>query len=58
MAWGISENASEKEKKKAEMADFLNGLNATGDISYQTYREMFDFSMNLLDDMYELGHKA
>ncbi|AMS01351.1 hypothetical protein AR9_g267 [Bacillus phage AR9] len=55
MAWGISPNATKKEKLKAEMADFLNGLNSTGEISYSIYSEMFDYSMNLLDEMYELS---
>lgn len=57
MGWGISENATPKEKLKAEMQDYLNGLNSTGDISYSVYSEMFDYSMKLLDEMYELGNK-
>lgn len=57
MGWGISENASLKEELKSEMADFLNGLNSTGEISYAIYSETFDFSMDLLDKMYELGTK-
>lgn len=44
-----------KKKIKAEMADFLNGLNCCGEISYISYCEIFDFSMELLDKMYELG---
>lgn len=55
--WGISENATEKEKMKSEMADFLNGLNCTCVIDYNAYSEIFDFSMELLDKMYELGKK-
>ena len=55
MAWGISESATPKEKLKSEMADYLKGLNATGEISYVTYSEAFDFTMNLLDKMHELG---
>ncbi|QXN70190.1 hypothetical protein INTERNEXUS_150 [Bacillus phage vB_BspM_Internexus] len=55
MAWGISPNATKKEKLKSEMADFLNGLNSTGEINYSIYSEMFDYSMNLLDEMYELS---
>lgn len=55
--WGINSNASEKEKKKSEMADYLNGLNSCGKIDYTTYSEMFDFSMELLDEMYQLGQK-
>ncbi len=56
MGWGISPNAEPKEKLKSEMADFLNGLNSTGNIDYGVYSELFDFSMNLLDKMYELGN--
>lgn len=55
MGWGISPNAEPKEKIKAEMNDFLQGLNSCGNISYSTYSEIFDFSMNILDKMYELG---
>lgn len=54
-SWGISENAPEKEKLKAKMADFLNGLNSVGEITYSSYVEIFDFSMDLFDEMYELG---
>ena len=53
--WGISETASDKEKLKSEMADYLNGLNSTGEISYATSCELFDFSMGLLDKMHALG---
>lgn len=52
--WGISENATEKEKIKSKMADFLNGLNCSGDIGITTYDEIFDFSMKLLDEMYNV----
>ena len=55
MSWGISESATPKEKLKAEMADFLSGLNSTAVIDYSTYSEIFDFSMGLLDKMHELG---
>jgi len=53
--WGISDKASEKEKLKSEMGDYLNGLNSTCEISYNAYSEIFDFSHELLDRMYELG---
>ncbi len=36
------------------MADFLNGLNSVGKISYSTYSQIFDFSMDLLDRIYDL----
>lgn len=53
--WGISSNATPKEKLKSEMADFLSGLNSVGMIDYGTYDKIFDFSMDLLEKMYELG---
>lgn len=55
MAWGISPNASPKEKIKAEMNDFLMGQNSCGIIDYVTYSEMYDFTMDLLDKMYAQG---
>ncbi|RDY88715.1 hypothetical protein [Bacillus amyloliquefaciens] len=55
MSWGISPDATNKKKLNAEMADYLKGLNSTGVISYAVYSELFDFSMNLLDKMYDLG---
>lgn len=58
MGWGISENATEKEKIKSEMADYLQGLNSVGEIDYKTYSDMFDFSMKLLDKMYDLNNKS
>lgn len=53
--WGISPNATPEEKVKSEMADFLHGLNSTGQIDYHSYNAIFDFSMTLLDKMHELG---
>lgn len=55
MAWGISPNASKKEKIKAEMNDYLMGQNSCGIIDYTTYSEMYDFTMELLDRMYAQG---
>lgn len=55
--WGISPNAPQKEKIKSEYADYLNGLNCSGDITYDVYSEAFDFGMALLDEMYKLGEK-
>lgn len=57
MFWGISENASEKEKLKAEYADELHGLNSCCKIEYDIYSNLFDVGMDLLDRMYELGLK-
>lgn len=55
MAWGTSPNASERIKLKSEMADYLKGLNSVGKIDYSTYSKLFDFSMESLDKMHELG---
>jgi hypothetical protein len=57
MGWGVSPNASERLKIKSEMADYLKGLNSVCKIDYSTMSEMFDFSMELLDKMYEVGIK-
>lgn len=57
MGWGISPKSEERLQLKSEMADCLKGLNSTGNIDYQTYKEVLDFSMDLLDKMYELGMK-
>lgn len=53
--WGILKNASEKEKIKSEMADYLHGLNSCCKIDIELYDEMFDFSMVLFDRMFEHG---
>lgn len=57
MSWGISPNATEKEKLKSEYADFLQGLNSCCEISWKTYSDLFDFGMELLDRIYELGKR-
>lgn len=57
MGWGISPNADERVKIKSEMADYLKGLNSVGKIDYETLSEAFDFSLELLDKMYDLGKK-
>lgn len=53
--WGISPNASEKEKIKADYADILHGMNSTGAIPYDVYSDLFDDGMELFDRMYEQG---
>lgn len=58
MSFGISMNASEKEKIKDEFNDFIKGLNSTTIIDYKTYSELYDFCMPLFDKMYELGRKS
>lgn len=53
MSWGVSENASEKEKLNAEINDFFSGLNSVGDIDYTAYSDIYDAVMPIIDDMYE-----
>lgn len=53
MSWGINENASEKEKLKAEINDFLCGLNSTCEIDYEAYSQIYDAVMPIIDDMYK-----
>jgi len=57
MSWGIAETASDFEKLRAESADYLGGLNSCGLIDYETYDKAFDFYMDLLQKMYDLGKK-
>lgn len=57
MSWGIAETASDFEKLRAESADYLNGLNSCGLIDYDTYDKAFDFYMDLLQKMYDLGKR-
>ena len=57
MAWDVSSNASAKEKLKAEYADHIAGMNSCGVIDYYAYCKLFDLGMDILDRMYELGHK-
>jgi len=53
MGWGISDNASEKEKLKTEINDFFSGLNSTCEIDYEAYSQIYDAVMPIIDDMYE-----
>lgn len=53
MSWGISENASEKEKLKAEVNDYFHGLNAVGMIDYIAYCELYDACMPILEECYD-----
>jgi hypothetical protein len=53
MSWGISENASEKEKLKAEVNDYFHGLNAVGMIDYIAYCELYDACMPILEKCYD-----
>lgn len=47
----------EKQRIKSEMIDFLNELQSEGEIDYSCYSKIFDLSLNLLDEMYELGER-
>ena len=53
MSWGISEDAGEKEKLKAEVNDYLHGLNAVGKIDWLCYSELYDMCMPILDKCYD-----
>ena len=55
--WGIASTAPEIEKIKAEMADYLHGLNSCAEIDYSIYSQLFDFSLPLIQKAYELGKK-
>lgn len=58
MSWGISEDASEKEKLKAEINDFFCGLNSTCAIDYKAYSQIYDAVMSIIDAMYERKHEG
>lgn len=53
MSWGISENASEKEKLKAEVNDYFHGLNAVGKIDYICYSKLYYVCMPILEECYD-----
>lgn len=53
MSWGISENASEKEKLKADVNDYFHGLNAVGKIDWLCYSELYDVCMPILEKCYD-----
>lgn len=57
MSWGISENASDKEKLKAEVNDYFKGLNSVGMIDYITYCELYDVCMPILEEGYDRMEK-
>ena len=57
MSWGISENASEKEKLKAEVNDFFQGLNAFGEIDWIAYNELYDACVPILEECYDRMEK-
>ncbi len=53
MSWGISEDASEKEKLKAEVNDYFKGLNSVGTIDYIAYSDLYDVCMPILEECYD-----
>ncbi len=53
MSWGISPNASEKEKLKAEVNDYFKGLNSVGMIDYKAYSDLYDVCMPILEECYD-----
>ena len=53
----IEKEQAENEKIKAEMADYLHGLNSCAEIDYSIYSQLFDFSLPLIQKAYELGKK-
>lgn len=53
MSWGISSNASEKEKLKAEVNDYFKGLNSVGKIDYIAYSDLYDVCMPILEECYD-----
>lgn len=57
MAWGISENASEKEKLKAKFNDHLQGMNSCGEIDYIAYCKLYDACMPILEECYDRMEK-
>lgn len=54
--WGISENASEKEKLKAEVNDYFHGLNAVAMIDWIAYSKLYDVCMPILEECYDRMH--
>lgn len=55
--WGISPNASEKEKLKAEVNDYFYGLNSVGKIDYIAYCNLYDACMPILEECYDRMEK-
>jgi hypothetical protein len=49
MSWGISENATNKEKFWADINDCLKGFNSTGNIDYLTYCDLYDELRKIFD---------
>ena len=52
MSWGISPNATEKEKIFADFNDSLNGMNR---LSYRHHSQIYDIGRELADKEYQQG---
>ena len=57
MSWGISENASDKEKLKADINDYFYSLCSVGKIDYQLYEDLYDACMLIIDEGYDRFQK-
>lgn len=55
MSWGISQNATEKEKIFADFNDSLNGMNSADGLSYHHYSCIYDIGRKLADKEYQQG---
>lgn len=55
MSWGISENATEKEKIFADYNDSLMGMNSADGLSYHHYSRIYDIGRKLADKEYQQG---
>lgn len=55
MSWGISPNATKKEKIFADYNDSLMGMNSADGLSYRHYSKIYDIGRNLADKEYDQG---
>ena len=53
MGWGISPNASEKEKLKSKVNEYFKGLLSVGEIDYFAYSDLYDVCMPILEECYD-----
>lgn len=58
MSWGISQNATEKEKIFADFNDSLKGMNSADGLSYHHYSAIWDLGRRLADKEYEQGRRS
>lgn len=58
MGWDILKIVQPRLKIKSEMAEFVKGLKSNGKIDDDTFEELFDFTLESLDRMYEVGKKS